>query len=376
MKIPFNRPFIVGRELEYIREAVEGGQLAGDGCFTQRCQAWMEDRFDIDKVLLTTSCTMALEMSAILCDIQPGDEVILPAYTFVTTANAFVLLGAKPVFVDIDPATLNMDPAAIEALITERTKAIVPVHYAGVGCDMDAIGVIAKRHKLRVVEDAAQGVNARYRDRYLGSIGDLGCFSFHETKNFIAGEGGAITINDPGLVERAEIIREKGTDRSKFFRGEVDRYTWVDIGSSFLPSELVAAYLFAQLEEADRITEKRLDIFNRYSTGFQSLQDAGTLRLPSIPGHCQHNGHMFYLILDSQEQRTDLIAHLKSRDMLAVFHYIPLHTSPMGQRFGYRAGDLPVTEDLSKRLLRLPCYFELSPSEQECVIEAVHDFFR
>ncbi|MFT5124184.1 MAG: dTDP-4-amino-4,6-dideoxygalactose transaminase [Kiritimatiellia bacterium] len=376
MKIPFNRPFIVGRELEYIREAVEGGQLAGDGRFTERCQAWMQTRFDIEKVLLTTSCTMALEMSAILCDIQPGDEVILPSYTFVTTANAFVLLGATPVFADIDPETLNIAPADIEARITERTKAIVPVHYAGVGCDMDAICAIAQKHGLRVVEDAAQGVNARYKDRYLGSIGDLGCFSFHETKNFIAGEGGAITINDPSLIERAEIIREKGTNRSKFFRGEVDKYTWVDIGSSFLPSELIAAYLFAQLEEADRITEKRLAIFDRYRAGLQSLEDAGTLRLPIIPAHCEHNGHMFYLILESTEQRADLIAHLKRLDILSVFHYVPLHTSPMGQRYGCRAGDLPVTEDLSERLLRLPCYFELSPEQQDTVIAAVHDFFR
>jgi dTDP-4-amino-4,6-dideoxygalactose transaminase len=376
MYIPFNRPFIVGRELDYIREAVHCGHLAGDGQFTERCQRWMEEEFDIKKVLLTTSCTMALEMSAILCDIHPGDEVILPSYTFVTTANAFVLLGAKPIFVDICPDTLNIDPTRIEAVITERTKAIVPVHYAGVSCDMDRITEIAQRHNLRVIEDAAQGVNARYQDRFLGSIGDLGCYSFHETKNFIAGEGGAITINDPALIERAEIIREKGTNRSKFFRGEVDKYTWVDIGSSYLPSELVAAYLFAQLEKATLITDQRLSLVSKYHSAFQALEDRGTVRLPVTPDGCTANGHMFYLILESEPQRHALIEYLKSKGIHAVFHYVPLHTSPMGQTFGYTSGDLPVTEDLSERLLRLPCYFEMTSEEQEYVIEHVHHFFR
>jgi len=373
-KIPFNRPFIVGKELFYISQAVLGGHLAGDGRFTKLCNEWMERKFNARKVLLTNSCTAAMEICAIIADIGPGDEVIMPSYTFVSTANAFVLRGARIRFIDIRQDTLNMDENLIEAAVTDRTKAIVPVHYAGVACEMDKILEIAHRHNLIVIEDAAQGVNATYKGRYLGTLGDLGAYSFHETKNFICGEGGALIINDERFIERAEIIREKGTNRSKFFRGEVDKYTWVDVGSSYLPSEIIAAFLYAQLEEADIITKKRWKIHNYYAQKFAPLQDRGFLCLPSSPPECHHNAHMFYLILQDGATRDGLIRYLKEKSITSVFHYIPLHTSPMGKLMGYNDGDLPVTEDISPRLLRLPCYFELTKDDQERIVDEVYRF--
>ncbi len=374
--IPFNRPFIVGKELYYIAQAVQGGHLAGDGAFTKKCNEWMERKFGAKKVLLTHSGTAALDICAILCDIKPGDEVIMPSFTFVSTANAFVLRGARIRFVDIRPDTLNIDENLIEAAVNENTRTIVPVHYAGVSCEMDTIMEIARRHNLLVVEDAAQGVNATYKERYLGTIGHLGAYSFHETKNFISGEGGVLVVNDDRFIERAEIIREKGTNRSKFFRGEVDKYTWVDIGSSFLPSEIVAAFLYAQLEEANTITQKRNEIFRYYFERFASLCERGHVRMPVCPSECRHNSHLFYLLVDTaQRDRNQLIAHLKKKDINAVFHYIPLHTSPMGMRMGYKGGDLPVTEDLSERLVRLPCYYELTREDQDRVIDEVYGFF-
>jgi dTDP-4-amino-4,6-dideoxygalactose transaminase len=372
--IPFNRPFIAGKELYYMAQAVQGGHLAGDGPFTRKCNAWMEERFQARKVLLTHSCTAALEMAALLADVGPGDEVIMPSYTFVSTANAFALRGATIRFADIRPDTLNIDETRIEPLVTTNTKVIVPVHYAGVACQMDVIGAIAAEHGLLVIEDAAQGVNATSNGQYLGTIGHLGCYSFHETKNFISGEGGAILINDSRFIERAEVIREKGTNRAKFFRGEVDKYTWVDIGSSYLPSELIAAFLFAQLEQADEITRRRHAIHQRYADGLQPLADAGYLRLQTPPGN-EHNAHMFYILAESEPVRARLLAHLRQNNIHAVFHYVPLHTSPMGRRYGYKRGDLPVTEDLSERLIRLPCYYELSQHDQDRVIGAIHDFF-
>jgi dTDP-4-amino-4,6-dideoxygalactose transaminase len=375
MKIPFNKPFIVGKELHNISQAVFEGHLAGDGAFTKKCHAWLEERFGAKKVLLTHSCTAALEMSAILCDLEPGDEVIMPSYTFVSTANAFALRGARIRFVDIREDTLNIDETLIEDAITPRTKAIVTVHYAGVAAEMDTILDIAKRHDLLVVEDAAQGVNATYKDRYLGTIGDLGAYSFHETKNFISGEGGALLVNNDRFVERAQIIREKGTNRSEFYRGQVDKYTWVDIGSSYLPSEIVAAFLYAQLEEADTITAARWEVFRRYEELLQPLAEKGQLRIPYCPSQCRHNAHMFYVILPTQELRDGLIAYLKEKGILSVFHYVPLHTSPMGQRVGYSDGALPVTGDLSSRLVRLPCYFELTRDEQDEVVEHITEYF-
>lgn len=375
-KIPFNRPFIAGKELYYIAQAVQSGHIAGDGRFTKLCQKWLEERFGVDKALLTHSCTAALEMAALLSDIQPGDEVIMPAFTFVSTANAFVLRSAKIRFVEIRPDTLNIDENLIEAAVTEKTKAIVPVHYAGVACEMDKISEIADRHSLIVIEDAAQGVNATYKGRYLGTLGHLAAFSFHETKNFISGEGGALLINDRQFCERAEIIREKGSDRAKFFRGQVDKYTWVDIGSSYLPSEIIAAFLYAQLEEAEVITHKRWEIFERYHSAFAPWQAQGALRLPQWPAECRHNAHMYYLILPTQKLRDGLIAHLKSKDIMAVFHYVPLHTSPMGRKWSASNDELPITQDLSSRLVRLPCYFELTEAEQERVIEATIEFLK
>ena len=374
-KVPFNRPFIVGKELEYISQAVLQGHLAGEGAFTKRCHEWIERTFGARKALLTHSCTGALEMAAILCDIQSGDEVIMPSYTFTSTANAFALRGARIRFVDIRPDTLNLDETKIEEAITKRTKAIVPVHYAGVACEMDTILEVAQHHGLFVIEDAAQGVDASYNERYLGTLGHLGTYSFHETKNFISGEGGALLVNDERFVRRAEIIREKGTNRAEFFRGEVDKYSWVDIGSSYLPSELVAAFLYAQLEEAERITHKRWEIYNDYLEHFSFLQEQGFVRLPSCPEQCQHNAHMFYLILPSAQARDRLLRYLKEQGVQAVFHYIPLHTSPMGRKMGYQGGELPVTEDLSGRLVRLPCYFELGQEEQDRVIKTVESFF-
>ena len=373
--IPFNRPFVVGKELFYISQAVVGGHLAGDGRFTKLSHEWIEERLGARKVLLTPSCTAALELAAMLADIEPGDEIILPSFTFVSTVNAFMLRGATPRFVDIRQDTLNIDEQRIEEAVSEKTRVIVPVHYAGVGCDMNAIAEIAARRELMVIEDAAQGFGATYDDRYLGLLGDLGTFSFHETKNLICGEGGALVVNDERLIERAEVLREKGTDRSKFFRGEVDKYTWVDLGSSYLPSELNAAYLYAQLEHMDLIAEKRGKIWDYYMEGLTPLQEKGALRLPVCPDDCRHNGHMFYVITPDQRHRDELIRFMKERKIHLVFHYVPLHTSPMGQVLGYRVGDLPLTEDIASRLVRLPCYYELTPPDQDRVISGIHDFF-
>ncbi|HVR96526.1 MAG TPA: dTDP-4-amino-4,6-dideoxygalactose transaminase [Thermoanaerobaculia bacterium] len=372
--VPFNRPSMVGKELEYIAQAVREGRLAGDGPFTRRCHEWLEERTGARQVLLTHSCTAALEISALLCDLREGDEVIMPSFTFVSTANAFVLRNARPVFVEIRPDTLNLDETRIEAAITERTRAIVPVHYAGIACEMDAILDIARRHGLRVIEDAAQGLGAAYKGQALGTFGDLGCWSFHETKNFISGEGGALAVQDEALIERAEILREKGTDRAKFFRGMVDKYTWVDVGSSYLPSELVAAYLYAQLEGYEEIQRKRRGIFDLYRDELADLETAGKVRLPVVPAGCEYNGHMFYLLLPTGEERDALIRHLDAAGVNAVFHYVPLHDSPMGRRLGYACGDLPVTEDVSRRLVRLPCHFELGEDRQMRVVSEVRRF--
>ncbi|MDR3089486.1 MAG: dTDP-4-amino-4,6-dideoxygalactose transaminase [Desulfobulbaceae bacterium] len=371
MNIPFNWPHMTGKELYYIAQSHCNGRLAGDGPFTKRCHAWLEERASCGKALLTHSCTAALEMAALLLDIQPGDEIIMPSYTFVSTANAFVLRGAGVVFVDIREDTLNLDERLIEAAITPRTKAIVPVHYAGVACAMDEIMAIARRHGLKVVEDAAQGVMASYKGQALGAFGDLGCYSFHETKNVIAGEGGALLVNDPLLIAQAEIIREKGTDRSRFFRGEVDKYTWQEAGSSFLPGELIAAFLFAQMEEAERITEERLGIWRRYHQMLAPLEQAGLLRRPIIPNHCRHNGHMYYTLLAPGIQRQRVLDKLKSQGIGAVFHYVPLHASPAGRRYGRVVGSLAVTEDISERLIRLPLWFGLDAARQERVVEVL-----
>ena len=373
--IRFNVPPYVGKETEYMKAAIDSHKICGDGEFTKRCNAWIEEHTGTAKALLTTSGTQALEMAALLSDIQPGDDVILPSYTFVSTANAFVLRGAKLVFVDIRPDTMNIDEKLIEDAITDKTRAIVPVHYAGVGCEMDTIMDIAKRHNLVVVEDAAQGVNAFYKGRALGSIGDYGCFSFHETKNYSMGEGGAILINRPEQIEDAEIIREKGTDRSRFFRGQVDKYTWVNIGSSFLPSDINAAYLMAQLEMADEINENRLQSWTRYNEGLQDLAQEGVIELPYIPEECTHNAHMFYIKTKDVEERKALISYLKERDIAAVFHYVPLHSAPAGLRFGRFHGEDRYTTKESERLLRLPMYYNLSESDQQKVIDAVHGFY-
>ncbi len=375
-RIPFNKPFIAGKELFYIAKAVTYGNIAGDGYFTKRCAELFEERFGIHKVLLTPSCTAALEMAAMLCDLGPGDEVIVPSFTFVSTVNAFVRLGAKPVFVDIRPDTLNIDDSLIEQAITPRTKAIFPVHYAGVGCEMDRIMTIAEKYGLRVVEDAAQGVNAFYDGRPLGGIGHLGCYSFHETKNYICGEGGALCVNDPALVRRAEIIRDKGTNRQQFFRGEVDKYTWVDVGSSYVPSEICSAFLYGQLEMLDAIAQRRRAIYQYYRRHLKPLEAEGLLRLPYTPEDCTSNYHMFYVLLPDGEARDGLMAHLKSKDIHAVFHYVPLHSSPMGRTFGYQEGDLPITEQTSARLLRLPFFYEIQEEEQARVVEEIHSFCR
>jgi len=374
--IPFNAPPVVGSELEYMQSAMASGKLCGDGGFTRRCQQWMEQRFGSKKVLLTPSCTASLEMAALLIDLQPGDEVIMPSYTFVSTANAFVLRGATIVFVDIRPDTLNIDERKIEAAITEKTRAIVPVHYAGVACEMDAIMALAAKHQLWVIEDAAQGVMSRYKGRALGTIGHIGCFSFHETKNYTAGgEGGATLINDAALVERAEIIREKGTNRSQFFRGQVDKYTWRDIGSSYLMADLQAAYLWAQLEAADRINQQRLRLWQRYYNALQPLAAQGRLQLPSLPADCEHNAHMFYIKLRDSDDRQALISWMKEAEILTVFHYIPLHSSPAGQRFGRFHGEERFTTAESERLLRLPLFYNLTDNNQNTVISSLLSFF-
>ena len=375
-QIPFNKPFLVGKELYYIAQSVFSGHTAGDGTFTKKCQALMEEKFGATKILLTHSCTAALEMAAILCEVGPGDEVILPSFTFVSTANAFYLRGAKLVFVDVHQDTLNIDVTQVENAITDCTKIIVPVHYAGVGCEMDTIMDIANRHNLYVVEDAAQGVNAKYKDRYLGTIGDIGTFSFHETKNYICGEGGAIVINNQKFVERAEIIREKGTNRTKFFRGEVDKYTWVDIGSSFLPSDILAAFLYAQLENMEAINNRRRELFDYYYKALIPLVNDGKLRLPYISSECESNSHLFYIILKDEKTRNALMDRLKSRGILAVFHYLPLHLSQVGRSMGYTDGQLPVTESMSGCLLRLPFYYDLTSEGQAEVVSAIKEFFQ
>jgi len=358
-RIPFNRPYMTGRELAYIAQAHANGHLSGDGPFTKRCNAWLEQTTGAMRALLTHSCTAALEMAALLLDLEPGDEVIMPSFTFVSTANAFVLRGAVPVFVDIRADTLNIDENLIEAAITPRTRAICVVHYAGVGCEMDAILAIAQRHGLAVIEDAAQGIFSTYRGKPLGSFGQLGSLSFHETKNVISGEGGALLVNDPSLVERAEIIREKGTNRSQFFRGQVDKYTWVDVGSSYLPGEIIAAFLAAQFEEADDIMRRRLALWDRYDAWAAPLEADGLLRRPVVPAHCTHNAHMYYLLLPSLAARTRFIEALKQRDIGAVFHYIPLHSSPAGQRYSRTSGSMQVTDDITDRLVRMPLWVGL-----------------
>ncbi len=368
-RIPFNRPYMTGKELYYIAEAHFNGALAGDGPFTRRCHAWLKERTGCSKALLTHSCTAALEMTALLLDIQPGDEIIMPSYTFVSTANAFVLRGGVPVFVDVRDDTLNLDERLIEPAITPRTKAIVPVHYAGVACEMDTIMSIARQHNLKVVEDAAQGVMASYKGRALGSIGDLGAYSFHETKNVTSGEGGALLVNDQNLAQRAEIIREKGTDRSRFFRGEVDKYTWQEVGSSFLPGELSAAFLWAQLEEADRITKERLVSWQRYHELMEPLERQGLLRRPIVPADCQHNAHMYYVLLPPEIDRQKVLSELKENDIFSVFHYIPLHSAPAGQRYGRVHGELGNTVRQSERLVRLPLWIGLSPEQQARIVE-------
>lgn len=369
--IPFNLPHMTGKELYYIAKAHSNGVLAGDGPFTKRCHSWLEERTGCNKGLLTHSCTAALEMATLLLDIQPGDEIIMPSFTFVSTANAFVLRGGIPVFVDIREDTLDLDERLIEAAITSRTRAIVPVHYAGVACEMDIIMAIARQYGLKVVEDAAQGVMATYKGRALGSIGDLGAYSFHETKNVISGEGGALLVNDPDLALRAEIIREKGTDRSRFFRGEVDKYTWQEVGSSFLPGELIAAFLWAQLEEADRITEERLASWQRYHELLEPLEVKEILRRPIVPGECQHNAHMYYVLLAPGIDRQEILDEFKRNDIWSVFHYVPLHSSPAGLRYGRIHGNLKITTQQSERLVRLPLWVGLSAEQQERVVEVL-----
>ncbi len=373
-KIPFNKPFVAGKELYYIAQAVAFGNLAGDGYFTKQCSQLFEKQFDIHKVLMTPSCTAALEMAAMLCELGPGDEVILPSYTFVSTANALVRVGAKPLFVDIRKDTLNLDENLIEAAITDKTKAILPVHYAGVGCEMDRIMAIANKHKLWVIEDAAQGVGAYYNGRALGSIGHLGTYSFHETKNYICGEGGALCINDPQLIKRAEIVRDKGTNRSQFIRGEVDKYTWVDVGSSYVPSEIACAFLYAQLEMMAAIAERRKKIYKQYRLLLKPLEVQGLLGLPHIPEDCESNYHMFYILLPDVETRDALMAYLKRYGIFAVFHFIPLHSSPMGKKFGYSEGDFPITEQLSRRILRLPFYYEMTEEEQVNIVKRMTEW--
>lgn len=373
--IVFNVPPYVGKEMDYMKQAVENRKICGDGPFTKKCNAWLEERFHAQKALLTTSGTTALDMAMLLCDLKPGDEVILPSYTFSSTATAAVLAGAKLVFVDIRPDTMNIDETKIEEAITSKTKVIVAMHYAGVACEMDTIMDIAHRHGLMVVEDAAQGVMSSYKGKPLGTIGDFGCYSFHETKNYSMGEGGALIINNPAYNERAEILREKGTNRSKFFRGQVDKYTWVDFGDSYLPSELNAAYLYAQLEMADQINENRLDSWNRYNQAFRSLKQAGKAELPTIPEGCVHNAHMYYLKCKNLQERTALISYLKEQGILAVFHYVPLHSAPAGLKFGRFQGEDRYTTLESERLVRLPMYYGLTREDQDKVIREVKAFY-
>ena len=373
--INFNVPPYVEKAMDYIQECVKAQKICGDGAYTKKCSEWIEARTGTAKCLMTTSCTHATELAALLAQIQPGDEVIMPAYTFVSTADAFVLRGAVPVFVDIRPDTMNLDEKLIEAAITEKTKAIVPVHYAGVACEMDTIMEIAARHKLIVIEDAAQGIMSSYKGKALGTIGDFGCFSFHETKNYSMGEGGALLIRDRENVENAEIIREKGTNRSKFFRGQIDKYTWVNFGSSYLPSDMNAAYLYAQLEVADKINQARLTLWNRYYEKLKPLADAGKLELPVIPDGCVHNAHMFYLKAKGLEERTAFISFMKANGVLAVFHYIPLHTAPAGLKFGRFHGEDRYTTSESERLVRLPMYYGLKEEQADYICDKVREFY-
>ena len=374
--ISFNVPPVAGKELIYLEEAIRSKKICGDGAFTKRCSRWLEEQTGSERVLLTTSCTHATELAAILTDIKPGDEVIMPSYTFVSTADAFVLRGAKAVFVDIRPDTMNIDETLIEDAITEKTRAIVPVHYAGISCEMDTICDIAKRHNLYVIEDAAQGVMATYKSRPLGTIGDYGCYSFHETKNLSMGEGGALLIKDKANILRAEIVREKGTNRSQFFRGEIDKYTWMDAGSSYLPSELNAAYLWAQLEDAQKIYDDRMRSWNLYYEQLKPLADEGRIELPVIPEGCVHNAHMFYIKTRDLKERTDLIFYLKGKQINSVFHYIPLHSSPAGKRLGVFHGEDKYTTRESERLLRLPMYYGLGKENIECVTESIKNFYK
>lgn len=374
--IPFNIPPYIGKELDYVKKAMEiNHKICGDGPFTKKCNAWLEEQFKSEKVLLTTSCTHATEMAAILADIKEGDEVIAPSFTFVSTVNPFVLRGAKIVFIDINPKTMNMDENLIEEAITDKTKAIIPVHYAGVACEMDKIMEIAKKYNLIVIEDAAQGVMSEYKGKALGTIGDYGCFSFHETKNYSMGEGGALLIRDKENIEKAEIIREKGTNRSRFFRGQVDKYTWVDMGSSYLPSELNAAYLYAQLENAQMIYDDRMNSWNKYKEGLQELEDKGFIELPFIPENCKHNAHMFYIKCKDLSERTKLIDFLKQNEIYAVFHYIPLHSAEAGLKFGRFNGEDKYTTKESERLLRLPLYYGLKEKETELIIRKIYEFY-
>lgn len=374
--IPFNRPLFIGRETEYIKQAISNNKICGDGEFTKRCNEWFEEKTKSEKALLTTSCTHALEMAAILANIKVGDEVIAPSFTFVSTVNAFVLRGATIVFVDIRPDTMNINEELIESAITEKTRVIIPVHYAGVACEMDKIMDIAKRHNLYVVEDAAQGVMSEYKGQALGSIGDFGCYSFHETKNYSSGEGGAILIKDDKNIERAELIREKGTNRSKFWRGQVDKYTWVDLGSSYLPSELNAAYLYAQLEVAENINNQRLGLWNLYNDLLQPLKEADKIELPTIPKECKHNAHMFYIKTRDIEERSKLINFLRESNVSTVFHYIPLHTSPAGLQFGRFHGKDIYTTIESERLLRLPMHYALTEDEVCYVVKKIEEFYK
>lgn len=375
MKIPFNQPFVTGKELNYIQQAIANQHLSGGGEFTRKCQTWLEKKLGCYQVLLTHSCTAALEMAAMLIDIQPGDEIIMPSYTFVSTANAFVLRGGIPVFVDIRPDTLNIDESKIEAAITSKTKAIVPVHYGGVGCEMQEIKAIAKAYNLLIIEDAAQGLMSTYREQPLGSIGDLAALSFHETKNITSDEGGALLINAPQWVERAQIIWEKGTNRCQFFQGQVDKYTWIDLGSSYLPSEINAAFLLAQLEIAETITQERLKLWQQYHQALRELENQEKIRRPIIPNYCQHNGHIYYIILPDVPSRNLLIEELRKYQINAVFHYIPLHSSPAGQKYSRVVGSLPVTDDLSGRLLRLPLFPSLTVQQFEQIIQRINYYF-
>ena len=369
--IPFNKPSFSGNEIRYIVQSVKSGKISGDGVFSKKCTDLMEKKFHAKKILLTPSGTAALDMTALLLKIQPGDEIICPSFTFTSTINAFVLQGGKPVFVDILPDTLNIDENKIEAAITPLTRTIYVTHYAGVGCEMDIILKIAKKHKLPIVEDAAQGVNAKYKDKYLGTIGDLGIFSFHETKNYNCGEGGALVINNPSFINRAEIIREKGTNRSQFFRGEIDKYTWCDLGSSYLLSDILAAYLYAQLEKMKEITAKRKKLYLQYFSELRSLEKQEKITLPTLPKNCSPNYHIFYILFKSRNIRNKIMHEMKNRGILSVFHYIPLHSSPMGKKFGYQNGQFPITESVSEKLLRLPLYNDLTENQLEFIIKTL-----